>query len=148
MRLSRVQLAWWIWPTVLVATAALSLAASLLFHPGGDEFVYFPDGTRFGDTCALIVLTGAPCPQCGMTRSWVHAARLEPVTAFFYNPAGLALLLWIQIAGVVGAIRLLRRDPEAAQPPWQLNVAWGTFWLVGLYAIPWVLRLFGVNPLP
>ena len=139
---------WWVWPSTLVAVAVLSLAASWTLHPGADEFVYFPGGTRFGDTCAFIVVTGQPCPQCGMTRSWVHAVRGDLFTSFWYSPAGLGLFLWIQVAGVIGLVRLVRRDRGAWAPPWQFNVGWATFWLIGLYAGPWILRLFGVNPLP
>ncbi len=147
-RLVRLELSWWVWPAGLVLLALGSLGAAALLHPAGDEFFYFPDGTRFGDTCAMIVLIGQPCPQCGMTRSWVHAVRLDLWTAFLYNPAGLALLGWILVAGVIGAARLITRDPSALRPPWQLHVGWAMFWLIGLYAIPWGLRLAGVNPLP
>lgn len=146
--MTRARAPWWAWPTLLVVTGIVALGASWALHPGPDEFVYLPTGQRFGDTCAFIVMTGHPCPQCGMTRSWVHASRLQLVTAFLYSPGGLGLFLWVQVAAVLGAVRLIRRDPNAVTPPWQLNVGWAMLWLVALYAVPWVLRLLGVNPLP
>ena len=146
--LSRVRWPWWAWPLAMVLLAAGSLTASLLLHPGPDEFVYFSNGVRFGETCASIQLAGIPCPQCGMTRSWVYGVRLDLWRAFLYNPAGLALLGWIVVGGIIGVVRLVRRNPVALRPSWQLNVGWGVFWLIGLYAVPWLLRLLGVNPLP
>lgn len=139
---------WWLWPTMLVGMGLFSWVASLGLHPGPDEFVYWPGGARFGDTCGAIVLTGLPCPQCGMTRSWVYAARLDLVTAFFYSPGGLGLFLWVQAGAVIGLARLVRRDPEALTPPFALSTGWAVFWMVGLYAVPWGLRLAGVNALP
>ncbi len=147
-RLARFRAPWWWWPTGLLAIGLFAITSSLLLSPGGDAFVYLPDGTRFGDTCAFIVFAGVPCPQCGMTRSWVYAVRGDLWASFLYNPAGLALFGWALVGAGIGLVRLIKRDPEALRPPWQLNVAWAIFWLVGLYAGPWVLRLCGLNPLP
>lgn len=146
--LTRVELPWWGWPLAMVLMAVGAVAASFVLHPGGDEFVYFPGGTRFGDTCGMLLLTGAPCPQCGMTRSWVHAVRLDLGAAFFYNPAGLALLAWVLVGGVIGVARLATGNPRALKPGWRFQIGWSMFWLVGLYALPWFARLGGVNPLP
>ncbi|MEM6929922.1 MAG: DUF2752 domain-containing protein [Myxococcota bacterium] len=139
---------WWLWPAILVATGVLTWVASLGLHPGHDEFVYFPNGMRFGDTCGAIVLTGLPCPQCGMTRSWVHAARFDLSTAFFYSPGGLGLFLWAQVGAAIGLVRLVTRNPRALTPPFAVSAAWTGFWLIGLYGLPWILRLAGINPLP
>ncbi len=139
---------WWLWPALLVGVGVFSWVASLGLHPGPDEFVYFPNGTRFGDTCGAILLTGLPCPQCGMTRSWVYAARLDLVHAFLYSPGGLGLFLWVQVGAIIGLVRLVTRDPAALTPPFALSAAWSGFWLVGLYGLPWILRLAGINPLP
>lgn len=138
---------WWLWNVFLLTLGIGAFGAALLLSPGADEFCYLPDGTQFGETCAFITVTGQPCPQCGMTRSWVYGARGMFVTAFWYNPAGLALFLWIQVGALIGAARLVVRDPKRFVAPWRFNVGWAMFWLIVLYAIPWVLRLFGVNPL-
>jgi hypothetical protein len=133
----------------LVLVAAVSLGLSLLLRPGLDpRWVYLPNGLRFGDTCAFLAVTGLPCPQCGMTRSWVWAARGHFVASFLYSPGGLGLFLWTQVAGVLGLIRLVRRDPDAVRPPWEWVVGWTAFWMVALYALPYALRLGGIDPLP
>lgn len=138
---------WWAWNGFLVLLAVGSLVAALALEPGGDEFVYLA-GHKVGDTCAAITYTGHPCPQCGMTRSFVHGARFDVVRAFFYNPAGYTLFLWLQAAGIVGAIRLLRRSPRAVRVPYQLLVGWTMFWVIVLYLGPYIARLMGINPLP
>ncbi len=132
----------------LVVLGIAALVASLLLHPEGDRWVYLPNGAKFGDTCAFVAVTGFPCPQCGMTRSFVHAARLHLVQAFTYSPGGLGLFLWIEVGAIIGAIRLIKDDPFAATLPWRLTVGWVLFWMIGLYTVPWFLRLYGINPLP
>lgn len=138
---------WWVWPAFLLALGVVSWGTARVFEPGDDGFTYV-FGRRFGQGCLALRYTGHPCPQCGMTRSFVWAARGAFGTAWAHNPAGLALFLWLQAGGVVGLARLVRRDPRAWTLPWRVLVGWTAFWLIGLYTIPWVLRLLGWNPLP
>lgn len=138
---------WWVWPGFLVFVAVLTWTAALLVEPRPDEWSYL-FGTRLGDTCAWIQMSGNPCPSCGMTRSFAHAARLHLLRSWQYNPAGVTLFGWITASGVVGAIRLLTRDPKRLSPPNNWLLAWVLLWAFGLYTAGWVLRLWGVNPLP
>jgi Protein of unknown function (DUF2752) len=132
-----------------VVFAATTLAASWALAPGADpHWVYLPTGERFGDTCLFLLVSGMPCPQCGMTRAFVLAARGDLVTSFLRNPAGLGLFLWIVFGGVMGAVRLARRDGDSPRVPHEVVVGWSVFWLLGLYVLPYVLRLAGINPLP
>ena len=138
---------WWLWPAALVTLAILTLTTCLLFEPKADEFCYV-FGHKFGDNCKFNKITGFACPQCGMTRSWVWAARLQFYKAFLYNPAGVGLYLWIQVAGIIGALRLMAKNPRSyliAQP---VFAGWIVFWFLGLYLLPWLARLSGINPLP
>ena len=69
-------------------------------------------------TCALRLLTGLPCPGCGMTRAWVHMAHGDVLTAFEYNlfgPIGMAMA-----AGLVvyTAVALVRRRPTERLLDW------------------------------
>jgi len=139
---------WWVWPAFLVVLGASSFATALLLEPRPDEFCYVL-GHKFGDECAFTMFTGLPCPQCGMTRAFAWGARGHFLRAWLYNPGGLTLFLWMQAGAVVGAIRLLRRDPRAARPPTPLLVGWTLLWLIGLYTVPWFLRIgVDINPLP
>lgn len=71
------------------ATAVLALARWL--EPSARGF-----GThqQLGlPSCAFLKLTGIPCPHCGLTTSFAHAARLHFVQAFLVQPFGLIAFL-------------------------------------------------------
>lgn len=140
---------WWAYDGGLVVFAATTWVASWTLQVGPDpQWVYLPSGERFGETCLMLAVTGLPCPQCGMTRAFVLAAHGDLWTAFLRNPAGLALFLWISFGGVLGAVRLAVSRVRLARVPHEVVVGWSLFWLVGLYLIPYGLRLVGINPLP
>lgn len=141
---------WWAYDAGAVVVALAAIAASLALHPGADpRWVYLPSGERFGDTCAFLAATGLPCPQCGMTRAFVHGVRGHFVTAFLSSPGGFALFGWILVAGALSAVRLVRRDPFAVVLPWRVPVYWAIAWITLFYLLPWILRVTaGVNPLP
>ncbi|MDN5717314.1 MAG: DUF2752 domain-containing protein [Janibacter sp.] len=64
-------------------------------------------------TCIMRILTGLPCPGCGMTRSWVHMAHGDVLTAFEYNvfgPLAMAAAAGLVIYTVVALVR--RRPTE------------------------------------
>ena len=64
-------------------------------------------------TCLLRIMTGLPGPGCGMTRSWVHLAHGDVLTAFEYNvfgPLGMAVAAGIVVYTAVALVR--RRPPE------------------------------------
>lgn len=138
---------WWVWPGFLVGLALVTWATSLVVEPRPDEWSYV-FGRRVGDTCAWIQMTGQPCPSCGMTRSFAHAARFHLLRSLAYNPAGFVLFWWIQAAGIVGAVRLFAKDPDRLEPPHRWFLAWILTWAGGLYMLPWFLRVAGFNPLP
>lgn len=62
-------------------------------------------------SCIMRLLTGLPCPGCGMTRSWVHLAHGDVATAFEYNLFG--PLAMAAAAGLVvyTVVALVRRQP-------------------------------------
>ena len=41
--------------------------------------------------CLLRLVTGIPCPTCGMTRAWLACFRLELGAAFTYHPMFLSI---------------------------------------------------------
>lgn len=67
--------------------------------------------------CPLRLITGLPCPGCGLTRSWTAAAHGHIADAFSYNFFGpislLATLLFVSAVGVLVA----RRRPAASIGP-------------------------------
>ena len=138
---------WWAWPLILVGFAAITWICALLVEPRPDEWSYLFD-MRLGDTCAFTQMFGVPCPSCGMTRSFAHAARLHLAASFLYNPGGVTLFAAITAAGAVGLVRLLTRDPDALVLGHRRLTHIVLAWTFGLYLLPWILRLLGINPLP
>lgn len=50
----------------------------------------------FRHICPMVILTGFPCPGCGLTRAFLLFFSLHPLEAFTYNPAyPLWLLMFI-----------------------------------------------------
>ncbi len=61
--------------------------------------------------CPVRLITGYPCPTCGMTRSWHSVARLDPARAVRDHPFGPLVLG----ALVVGASSPLHANALAAR---------------------------------
>ena len=139
---------WWVWPLFLVFVGLCALIPALAVYPmPGVEQLYLA-GFEFGGPCAFREQFAFPCPACGMTRSWVWAARGNLATAFTYNPAGASLFLWLVGSGALGALRLIRRRGDL----FKVHIAWVTivamFWLLVPFVGLWIARGFGINPLP
>ncbi len=139
---------WWVWPLFLVFVAMCAVIPALVIYPmPGVEQLYLA-GFEFGGPCAFRDQVGVPCPSCGMTRSWVWAARGHLITAFTYNPAGASLFLWLVGGGVLGSLRLIRRKGDLLQIPILWVTGFAMFWFLVLFAALWIARAFGINPLP
>ncbi|MEM6961000.1 MAG: DUF2752 domain-containing protein [Myxococcota bacterium] len=60
--------------------------------------------------CGVLVVTGIPCPGCGLTTSFAHMVRGQLLGAVRANPFGLMLFLTM-IAGMgVSVLALVRRS--------------------------------------
>lgn len=140
------QAPWWLGPAAMLFIGVSATFAAFAFAPSNHEWVYIA-GYRFGEECASYTVFQAPCPQCGMTRSWVNAARGNLTAAVRYNVAGVLMLLWLQAMGVLGAYRLIRRDNNALTLPFSWVASAGIAWLL-IYGGAWGLRVNGYNPLP
>ena len=57
--------------TPIIALAIMWILAELIFH-------------RF---CPVVILTGFPCPGCGLTRAFFNLFLLHPIRALEYNPS-------------------------------------------------------------
>lgn len=147
-RINRLVVPDWAWPAAMLAIGLVAALATVLWAPAADEHVRFL-GLPWGETCGFYVVTGAPCPQCGMTRSWLWMGRGEVVRALSYSPAGATLWLWLVVTGVVGALRLATGRYASFGPSRRLLSAWTLVWLVGLWGAVWVGRVtVGLLPLP
>lgn len=88
-------------------TAVIATAARLTPNPSG-----MGTHTQLGlPPCGFLVLTGCPCPGCGLTTSFAHMARLEFTGAAHANPFGIPLFL-VSLFTIPVAIRGLLRGDE------------------------------------
>lgn len=73
----------------LVAFALLFVAARLSPDPAGMGTHHQLGLPR----CGMMLATGYPCPTCGMTTAFSHAAHLQPLQAIKAQPFGAFLAL-------------------------------------------------------
>lgn len=86
--------------------------------------------------CGFYVSTGQPCPTCGMTTAFAHAAHAEPVQSLLTQPMGAILALgasvmvWACLHVSVFGSRLGRVAGKLMRPPvlWSLVGVWGASW--------------------
>jgi hypothetical protein len=82
--------------------------------------------------CPMVVVTGYPCPTCGMTTSWAYMTRGAWLSAFHAQPAGLALgLAAFGAAGLALSVLVT-----------------GKVWLVNAFRVrPWRVMAVGLSVL-
>lgn len=73
--------------------------------------------------CGMMVMTGLPCPTCGMTTSFSHTVRGQWISAMAAQPAGFLLCLATGVAVLAG-------------------------WFVALTGSMYNLNWFRVRPIP
>ncbi len=72
-----------------IPTAVLLTARTLSPDPAGHG-----THTQLGlPPCGFLVITGCPCPGCGLTTSFAHMARFDVFGAAAANPFGIPLFL-------------------------------------------------------
>lgn len=85
--------------------------------------------------CVFRLMTGIPCPGCGMTRAWLAALRLDFAAAIAYHP-----LFWaVPIAFVLAFVR---EEMASGKVKRGIDVVVAT--LCVLVIAVWIVRL--VNP--
>lgn len=79
-----------IW-TVLGLGALSVVVIAAMLHPAAEGH---GTHTQLGlPPCGFLVVTGYPCPGCGLTTSFSAMAHFDPVHAAFANPFGVLLFL-------------------------------------------------------
>lgn len=138
-RFNRIEAKPWLFPALLAAVGTATLVISLVYNAAPDEHVELW-GHPWPGLCGFLMVTGYPCPQCGMTRAWIAMARGHWWTGLHYNVAGATLWLWLVASGGIGWFRLITRRWSALEVPQWALVAWLIVWMVVLYAGGWVAR--------
>jgi hypothetical protein len=97
-----------VWAFLFVSGAAvLVTAAALSPDPAGHG-----THTQLGlPPCGFLLMTGLPCPGCGLTTSFAHMIRLELGGAFAANPLGVLLFSVTALGVVVSGVGMARSLP-------------------------------------
>lgn len=120
----------------LAAAAPLLVAARLSPDPAGHG-----THTQLGlPPCGWVVAYGHPCPTCGMTTAFAHAASGRLDRAFMTQPAGTVLALGAATVFWIGLHTAVTGSRAAPALIAGVN-ARHAFGLVGLILVGWVWLL-------
>jgi hypothetical protein len=127
------------WIFLLMAAAVL-LLSFLLRAPGGERVDVPWLGQALPGVCTFKRFTGAGCPGCGLTRSFISIAHGDLRAAWHYNPAGIPAFAAavFQIPFRIAQIARIRRG----RPAWRLRWLDWCLWLI-VFALlaQWVGRM-------
>ena len=121
--------------TLVLIALAVGCALPLSWLTSGPSF------------CPFKVLTGLPCPGCGLTRSSVAFLHGDPTTSLFYHPLGAPIVIAAVVVGLIDAWVWWRsrRPGQPARPAsWLLErlVRTPAPWvMIGALAVVWLVRL-------
>lgn len=85
--------------------------------------------------CVFRLMTGIPCPGCGMTRAWLAALRLDFAAAFAYHP-----LFWV--VPIAFALAFVREEVALSKLKRGIDIT--VIVLCVLVVAVWIVRL--INP--
>lgn len=128
------RLLWW----SIVVGCALVLATAASVEPDARGY---GTHTQLGlPPCGFLLLTGFPCPGCGLTTAFAYGIRGHWVLAARANPLGLVLFLVVGACVPLGVIAALRGwSVDAVIERWALD-RWALA-LAGCAIVVWVMRL-------
>jgi len=127
------RLLWW----SIVAGCVLVLVAAAAIEPDARGY---GTHTQLGlPPCGFLLLTGSPCPGCGLTTAFAYGIRGQWSLAASANLLGLALFLVVSLCIPLGVTAALRGwSLDAAIERFSLN-RWGLA-LAGCAVAVWVVR--------
>ena len=89
----------------------------------------------FGEVCPMLIALHFPCPACGLTRAAFSLLRLDPVSAWAFNPA---IFLWIPLL-LITLILHFRGKRTKVMIPFAIFTALATI-------VIYVLRILNLIP--
>ncbi len=90
--------------------------------------------------CLFLHFTGIPCPGCGMTTSFAHAARLHVYEAFITQPFGLLVFL-ATVLSIPLSIYLIHRRVPWAKLRLRCGGKLAIQALIALFALSWLYKI-------
>lgn len=124
--------------SLLIALSAITLAIARTLRPSANGY-----GThqQLGlPPCAFFKLTSIPCPSCGLTTSFAHAARLHLYQAFITQPFGL-VAFGLTVLGIPLCILLMQRQIAWKDAIHARGVDVVLYLLLAAYLLSWVYKI-------
>jgi hypothetical protein len=91
--------------------------------------------------CGFLLMTGLPCPGCGLTTCFAHMVRMEIVDALRASPFGVSLFLVSLAAVPLGFHGMARGTPVLATLD-RLRVELVAMGLSAFALVAWVVRVW------
>jgi Na+/melibiose symporter-like transporter len=123
-------------PILAVSVGLLAVAAYLT-----------PSGTGVGTheqlglpSCGWVIFMEVPCPTCGMTTAFSHAARGDLIASFAAQPLGCVLAVSTAVALLISLLVMVTGAP-LARP---LGALWGRrtgWWIAAAVLAAWIYKL-------
>jgi hypothetical protein len=131
---------------IVAAMVALFVVAARLHPEGYDHGVHEQLGLP---PCGFLVITGLPCPTCGMTTAFANTIHGHLIRAVYAQPAGFILAVLGLVTGIAAFAALLTGRWPAFN--WYrinpLHVVWGSCALfVAAWGVKIVLYLLAHGP--
>jgi hypothetical protein len=92
-------------------------------------------------SCIFRLVTGLPCPFCGLTRSCVAAANGQIADAIIFNPLGPVLMAVSLVALAVIAALLVLKRPPLDLDTFYAKYRWFRPAVVGLWLLNWIFMI-------
>jgi hypothetical protein len=90
--------------------------------------------------CGFVTMTGLPCPTCGMTTAFAHAAHGHPIEAIRSQLAGFVLAIATLLLGLTAATATVTGRYPAVN--WyRVNPTRFVWWVIGLLVVSWALKI-------
>ncbi|MDJ0835353.1 MAG: DUF2752 domain-containing protein [Acidobacteriota bacterium] len=96
--------------------------------------------------CGFKLSTGFPCPGCGLTRSWVHAAHGDFQGSMAYHHLGWLAMLYAALQALRHGLWLARPDLRANVDKYGRYLDLALIGLAVLLALDWAGMAVGIIP--
>lgn len=94
--------------------------------------------------CLFFKLTGIPCPNCGLTTSFAHSARLHFYQAFVTQPFGL-IAFCLTVVSIPLFVFLIRRHISWFQFVQARGIDRMIRILVAIYLLSWIYKIVAIK---
>lgn len=94
--------------------------------------------------CGMLIMTGLPCPTCGMTTAFAHTVRGQFVRAFLAQPAGLLLALVTMLLIPLSLLALFRGRWSIPRRLAWFPAHWLFMGLLVILLIGWAFKIAAV----